>query len=294
MAALTPQGAVIPLITPFRGGQVDLETLVFLASRLIDRGVDSLFVLGTTGEFPLLHEEERRQVVTTVVQASAGRVPVYANVGLASTAETLEFGAWAREAGAAMLVVVAPVYFRYSHEALLRHYEALRPLSAPIIAYNIPVHTTPLGLDTVAALSRLPHVVGLKDSSSDLVFLLRCREVVEEGFALLVGDDSLIAAALTQGMQGCVSGLGNLVPQLVVQLTRASVGGRINEARELQRRLVRLQMLLARGPSFIAGIKAGLRLLGIESGDPRPPLLPFPESLLLPLRKMLDEMQGLR
>ncbi len=292
MAALTPQGAIIPLITPFKGGHVDLDTLASLANRLIERRVDGLFVLGTTGEFPLLREEERRQVVTTVVQASAGRVPVYTNVGLASTAQTLEFGAWAREVGATMLVVVAPLYFRYSHEALLSHYEALRPLDTPVIAYNIPAHTSPFELETVATISRFPHVVALKDSSSDLVFLLRCREVVEEGFALLVGDDSLIAAALTQGMQGCVSGLGNLVPELVVQLTRASLGGRIDEARELQRRLVRLQMLLSRGPSFIAGIKAGLRLLGVECGDPRAPLLPFPESHLMPLREMLHEMHG--
>src|ERR671914_100074 len=183
-------GAFTALVTPFRNGEVDVEALEGLVEFQIRQGIHGLVPCGTTGETPALSEEEDRLVVGTVVRVTDGRVPVVAGTGSNSTEMAIKYTKMAEEAGADGSLQVAPYYNKPTQEGLYRHFAAIAEnTSLPLIIYNIPGRTSvTISAETMARLSEIPNVVGVKDSTLSMNMISDVRALCGEEFDLLSGD----------------------------------------------------------------------------------------------------------
>ena len=160
-------GSIPALVTPFRNGAFDEETFRRLVDWQIEQGSSALVPCGTTGESATMSIEEHNHVVAVCVEQAAGRVPVIAGCGSNDTKVALDHMNHARAAGAAAALVVLPYYNRPNQDGLLMHFRYLAEHSdLPIIVYNVPARTvTDISVATLAELSRLPTIVGIKDAS---------------------------------------------------------------------------------------------------------------------------------
>ena len=164
------RGSLPALVTPFKNGELDLDTLEHLVEWHIEQGSTGLVPVGTTGESPTLSHEEHGRVIEIVVQTVAGRVPVIAGAGSNATAEGIGLVQHAEKVGADAALVVTPYYNKPTQAGMIAHYTALHEASSlPIIIYNIPgrsvVDMTP---DTMGQLAKLPRIIGVKDATGDL------------------------------------------------------------------------------------------------------------------------------
>lgn len=248
---------VVALLTPFaEDGTIDAGALREHVAFLLDAGVDALMPCGTTGEGPLLDEDEAAAVVETVVAAAEGRVPVLAHVGRASTGATVRLARRAIASGAAAVSAVVPYYYELPDEQVLAHYRALLDASGgtPALAYNIPARTgndlAPETLRTLAA----DGLAGIKDSTKSLDRHREYLELARPDFAVFMGSDALVAEALRAGAAGCVSAVANVRPDLLVRLAKAVTDG---EADALQAEVSALRAELSRGPA-LRGLKRAL------------------------------------
>ncbi|MDR7521803.1 MAG: dihydrodipicolinate synthase family protein [Armatimonadota bacterium] len=285
------RGVIIALPTPMHAdGQVDARGVGDLVGWLVDRGVDGIFACGTTGEGPLLDLEERVTVLRAAVTASAGRVPVIAQVGGMTTAGTIAAARTAVGAGVDALAVMAPFYFRHAEEALIAHFEAVADAvpDHPVLLYNIPQTTgNPLTPSVVRALLGRPNLVGMKDSTGDPYGVVLISEAAGPGFRILVGADLLIPAMVAMGWAGTVSGPAAAVPEPYVALWRAAARGAWPDVKEAYRQVAAVCRMLHNGAS-VPHIKAALALRGVIGPHVRAPLRPVAESELGDLRRGLD------
>jgi 4-hydroxy-tetrahydrodipicolinate synthase len=270
------QGTVTAMATPFDAkGRLDLDATGRLASWLVARGVDALFVGGTTGEGLLLSREEQGRLAQAAVEAVGDRISVLAQVGCASTAESIASAEQAARAGVKGIVLLSPYFFDVDQAAMIAHFAAVAAAApeTPAYLYNIPGNTrnpiTPAVLS--ALLAKVPNLAGIKDSSKDLVLLQRFLALAPPGFAVLVGSDSVLLPGMASGAVGVVSAASNVFPEAVVDAVRAFTGGKPAEAQAAQERLNRLLDVLKMGPP-LSGYKAGLALRGMPVGGLRPPL----------------------
>ena len=280
LRGITPtglRGVIPPIFTPFTyGGEaVDSDALGAHAGWLLEKGVHGLMPCGTTGEGPLLSSEERMQVLGVVLDVAAGRVPVVAHIGAATTAETVALALDAVDRGAAALSVVCPYYYRLPPPALVDHFVTVaRAVSqAPVYLYNIPQLTGNALASALASeiVARAPNVVGIKDSAGNLQALKEYGTVDGGRFQVICGSDGLILPALRQGAVGCVSGNANVFPELVVGLFESYRLGQEARAEQLQATLDRVRSIMLDGRS-IGLMKRMLEWRGPRAGSVRPPL----------------------
>jgi 4-hydroxy-tetrahydrodipicolinate synthase len=282
MTSLKIKGVIVPLLTPFdQRGEVDLAAVKRLVEFLIERGVHGLFPGGTTGEGPLLTNQERRQLAEAVVRAADGRVPVIVHTGAITTSETLELTRRAQSAGAQAAAIVAPYYYPYQDEALFRHFEqiATQVPDLPMYLYHNPfVGRSHLSAELITRLvNRCPNIIGIKDSSGGLETLRVCATLRGGDFNTASGNDGLILAAMAMGFDACVSGNSNVVPELVVALYQAASQGNLPRARDLQNKLDDVRSLLGNG-SDLSLFKSILGRRGLSAGSVRRPMLQATES----------------
>ena len=271
-------GVIVPVLTPFDDeGKLDRSALAALVDYLIERGVHGLFPGGTTGEGPLLTIDERKTLAATVVEVAAGRVPVIIHTGAITTAATIELTRHAQAVGASAAAVMPPFYFRHSDAALMTHYLAVTQ-AAPdfrFYLYNFPfVSNNTLTFEFVTALmAHAPNIIGMKDSSGSLDLLVRLAAVTGGAFNTANGGDGQILPAQALGLDACVSGNANVIPELVVALYEAAAAGDLPRARLLQQKLNRVRDLLGDG-SDLSLFKQMVARRGLAVGDVRAPLLP--------------------
>ncbi|MGA3328018.1 MAG: dihydrodipicolinate synthase family protein [Terriglobia bacterium] len=271
------KGVICPVVTPFnRRGDVDEGFFRENLSRITGIGLAGILVAGSTGEAPYLAERERLRLVEVARDAVKAPEILMVGTGLESTTATLKLSREAVARGAEALLVLTPNYYkpRMDSDALVAHYRAVGAgLTRPVLIYSIPQFT---GLDvdpsTIAKLSRLPNVVGLKESSGKLDFVRTILRKVRPGFRVMVGAAPIFYDALCDGAVGAVLGLANYAPSLCVGLYQAFLHRHAAEARDLQQRLVSLGQKINL-PYGVAGIKAALDLCGYHGGTPRLPLL---------------------
>ena len=215
-------GSIPALITPFKNGQFDAPAYQKLIEWQIASGSSALVSCGTTGESPTLSHEEWREVIKTCVITAAGRVPVIAGTGSNNTAETIKKTQEAQELGANAALIVTPYYNKPSQEGLYQHYKAVHDATnLPIILYTAPGRAViTLADDTVARLSRLPRIAGIKDCM-EVERFIRLRSICRTDFTFLTGDDGVAAAALAMGAHGCISVTANIAPDLSAALQAA-------------------------------------------------------------------------
>jgi|SRR5690625_3658552 len=221
-------GSMVAIVTPMApAGELDEAALERLVEWQIEAGTQGLVVAGTTGESPTLLRDEHEWLLKRVITQSAGRVPVIAGSGSNSTEQTLDMSRRAAQAGADGLLLVTPYYNRPPQQALIAHYRTVAvAIDCPILLYNVPSRTgVDLALDTVAELSTVDNIVGIKEASGRLERVSRLRRRCGSEFALLSGDDSTAADFMLAGGDGVVSVSANVVPDRIRRLCDAARTG---------------------------------------------------------------------
>jgi len=274
MIMLNLQGIFPALITPYcADGSIDGAALHHLVQQLAPH-VDGFLVNGTTGDFPLLTRAERRQCIDIAIAATGGTLPIFAGTGAIATDEALVLTRDAQEAGAAAALVVMPYYLRPSAAGILHHYTTIAAAvpTLPILLYNIPqLAGQAITPDTVAALTHAaPNVIGLKDTSGDMRYMLSIVQMIPAPFQTLVGQGTLLLPALAMGATGGILAAATLIPQTFRAMFRAVNENDWETARILQRRAYPVARLVGQYGSL--AVRAGLELLGLPVGRPRPPL----------------------
>ncbi len=283
------KGSLPALVTPFRNGALDLDTLKKLVEWHIAEGSSGLVPVGTTGESPTLSHGEHETVVEEVVKAAAGRIPVIAGAGSNNTVESIRLARHAEKVGADALLVVTPYYNKPTQAGLIAHFTAVHDCcELPIIIYNIPgrsvVDMTP---ETMGELARLPRIVGVKDATGDLARVSEQRITCGKDFIQLSGEDATAHGFNAQGGVGCISVTANVAPRLLAQMQVACAEGDYAKALELQDRLMPLHQAIFTEPGLV-GVKYAMAQLGLCSDEVRLPLT----ALTGPTKELVDA--GLR
>ncbi|HYG60080.1 MAG TPA: dihydrodipicolinate synthase family protein [Symbiobacteriaceae bacterium] len=293
MKPLQLTGVIPPMITPLDASRkVDAGAVTRLGTRLIDQGADGLFVLGSSGEGPLLRRQERRDVVRAAAEACRGRAPLLAGALEASTGRTIEAAQDAAELGADALVLTTPYYVLNDQAMAIRHVEAvLAATDLPVMLYNIPSATGGYRFEpeTVLHLAAHPRIIGLKDSSGDLAAVQQTLRLTRHlDFAVFQGAERLCAITLTMGAHGLVPGLGNVAPALLKRLYLAARAGDLATAMHCQDQVEALWHLHAPG-HWLTNLKAAVGELGYGSGLALEPIPPASPDQLHKIRRLLAE-----
>ncbi len=278
------KGVIVPLLTPFNAhGALDPSAIKPLVDFLVSRGVQGLFPGGTTGEGPLLTPDERHRLTELVVAAADGRVAVIAHTGAITTEQTVALTRQAQSAGAQAAAVIPPYFYHHSDDALYRHYATVAATvpDFPLYLYNNPsVAGNTLSTQLVERLVKAyPNIVGLKDSSGSLDTLLAGTTWQNGSFNTANGQDALILPSIAAGIDACVSGNANFVPELVVALVQATVNGDLDTARRLQQKLNNIRAILSDGAD-LSLLKGMLAQRGLAIGTVRAPLLQASEATI--------------
>lgn len=285
----TIHGSITALATPLRDGEIDEDAFTRLVRRQIEAGTHGLVPAGTTGESATLTHEEHRRVIELCVEAAGGRAPVIAGAGSNATAEAIEIAQFAEAAGADALLTVTGYYNKPSQAGLIAHYKALHDaVGLPIILYNVPGRTASnMSVETIAELSRLPRIVGVKDATGDLARVALQRLACEADFLQFSGEDMTAVGFNAMGGKGCIGVSANVAPELCAKMQDASLAGDYETALRLQDRLAPLHDVLFKDTSP-GPVKYALSLLGLGSDELRLPLVSPPDALKQRLREVLE------
>jgi len=289
MPKLDLRGIIVALVTPFDGNdRLDEQRLRAHVDFLLANGVHGLFPCGSTGEGPKMSVGEKNRVIDVIVDQSNGRVPVLAGIAAASTIEAVESAKYAENAGADAAVILPPYYYRPSQAMLKEHYETIaRATNLPILLYNIPEFAGySLSVDLVTKLAEAGTIMGIKDSSGDMVKFHELVRTIGNKINLLQGLESLYISSFVLGIRGAVSGDANLAPRLAEQVYEDFMNGNREKAIENQFKLALLDVTLSKS-DFVEAIKHGLTYLGMPFGHARKPSMPLSASDRAELEKVL-------
>lgn len=269
------RGIFPPILTPLTPDErVDRQSVRSLVSWLIDEGVHGIWALGTTGEFPCIDAAEREAALVASIEATAGRVPVVANISDASTQLAIRHGRAALQAGADAVAATPPYYYPHSMDEMLTHYRLIREaIDLPLFIYNIP-QTVKVKMDlaTTLRLAEEGTVVGIKDSQNDLQWFRDvCLGASRRGldFRAFLGTRTLIDAAVAIGGAGSIPSIANVAPRDCVECHEAAERGDFAAAARAQERVIAFEKLAsaARGGSLnaasLASMKTYLKQQGI-------------------------------
>ncbi|MBS8228786.1 4-hydroxy-tetrahydrodipicolinate synthase [Vannielia litorea] len=268
------KGSIPALVTPFKDGELDLESFEALLEWHIAEGSSGFVPVGTTGESPTLTHAEHDEVVAACVRITAGRVPVIAGAGSNSTRETVRLVEAAKSAGADAALVVTPYYNKPTQSGLIAHFEAAAEVGLPIIIYNIPPRSVVDMLPgTMAELAKNPNIIGVKDATADLARVAITRQMCGPDFVQLSGEDPTAVGYNAMGGVGCISVTANVAPRLCAEMQAATLAGDYAKALDYQDRLIPLHRAIFAEPG-LCGAKYGLSLLGKCAEDVRRPHVP--------------------
>ena len=273
------RGSLVALVTPFKNGQVDFNTLKKLVNWHIEQGTHGLVPVGTTGESPTLTHKEHEMVVTETVRAAAGRVPVVAGAGSNNTAESLRYMKHAKSVGADAALVVTPYYNKPTQAGLYAHFATLHDaVELPIMIYNIPPRSVvDMSPTTMGELAKLPRIIGVKDATADLSRVSQQRITCGEDFIQVSGEDATAHGFNAQGGVGCISVTANVAPALCSELQNVCLKGDYAEALEIQDRLMPLHQAVFTEPGLV-GVKFAMSELGLCGDEVRLPLTPLTDA----------------
>lgn len=292
MKSIEIKGVIPALITPMNSDEsINLSALGQQVERQLEGGVHGIFCFGTNGEGYILSGAEKRQVLETVVEQVKGRVPVYAGTGCVSTRETIQQSRMAKEVGADVLSIITPSFALASQNELYDHYKAVaEAVDMPIVLYNIPARTgNTLQPATVERLSKIPNIVGAKDSSGNFDHLLQYIEHTRGGdFGVLSGNDSLILWNLYAGGTGGIAGCANVYPHTMASIYNCFMAGELEKARVYQDSIRSFRDCFRYGnPNTV--VKTAVALLGYDVGKCRAPFCQLPPEGVKALEKVLTE-----
>ena len=290
---LSLSGVYAPIPTPFDAdGAVAHDKLAENIAKWSETPLAGLLVLGSNGEFAYLSDKEKVEVLRTARQAIPRDKLFIAGTGCESTRCTLELTEQAAAIGADAAIVITPSYYtsKMDAQAMRRHFLELADRSPlPIILYNMPACTgVDLSAETVVELAQHPNIVGIKDSSGNVVKLGDIIRAAPPNFSVLAGSASFLYPALALGAVGGIMALANIAPEQCYLIYRYTLEGRHEEARRLQLRMIPPNIAVT-ARFGVPGLKLALDWLGYYGGPPRSPLGPLDEAQQAALRAILVE-----
>jgi 4-hydroxy-tetrahydrodipicolinate synthase len=283
------EGLSVAVVTPFKGGAVDIDGFSRIIQRLLSGGVDGLVVAGCTGEAATLSVEERDELLETALDLAKGKAFVVAGTGSNDTKISIELTKRAESLGVDGAMLITPYYNKPGPEGMFRHYSAVADATnLPMILYNVPSRTgisiTP---ETVARLSENPQFVAIKEASGSLDQVSQIRRLCD--ITVVSGDDSLTLPMLSVGAKGVVSVAGHIVPEDLKAMLTAFESGDTKKAAELH-----LKMLPVFKGLFIevnpTPVKKALQLQGLCTDEVRLPLSPASEKAGAAIKEMLEKL----
>lgn len=283
------QGSYVALVTPFKDNVLDKEGLRTNLKFLIAQGSSGIVACATTGESPVLSDEEYEAIIRISVEEAKSQVPVIASAGTNSTTKTIKISHQAQEYGAWGLLIVTPYYNKPTQEGLYQHYRALScETDLPIIIYNVPGRTgTNILPKTVARLAQeCKNIVGIKEASGNLDQVSELKILLGDNFVILSGDDSLTFPMLAIGAKGVISVIANILPKDVAMMCQVFFEGKIEPARKLHLKMFPLNKALFVETNPIP-IKKAMELMGMPAGKPRLPLVEMGKENTTLLREKL-------
>lgn len=286
-------GIFTPMLVPLDArGAVNESELRRFINWLIASGVHGLYPNGSTGEFTRLTVEERRRIVQITCDETKGRVPILAGAAEANVTETLAACELYHSYGATAVAIVSPFYYRLSPESLYAHFREIA-LHSPIdvTLYNIPMFASPIDVPTIRRLAEFDKIVGIKDSSGDVAFMMRMIAAVRPvrpNFTFLTGWDCVLVPMLVAGADGGTNAASNVVPELMRRLYDLARAGDLQAAMPLQARILELFDLMLYSFEFPDGFRAGVEMRGFDFGRSRQPQTPAQQAQRAALKDALQ------
>ncbi|HYQ40168.1 MAG TPA: 4-hydroxy-tetrahydrodipicolinate synthase [Pseudomonas sp.] len=284
-------GSMVALVTPMDAeGRLDWDSLTQLVDFHLKEGTNAIVAVGTTGESATLDVDEHVAVIRHVVKQVAGRIPVIAGTGANSTREAIELTAAAKEAGADACLLVTPYYNKPTQEGLyLHHRKIAESVAIPQILYNVPGRTACDMLpDTIARLSEVPNIIGVKEATGDLVRGKEVLDKVASGFLVYSGDDATAVELMLMGAQGNISVTANVAPRDMSELCALAMRGEAEAARAINERLMPLHKALFCEANPIP-VKFALHAMGLIPEGIRLPLTWLSQGCQEPLRQAMRQ-----
>jgi len=284
------EGSIVAIVTPFKNGKLDKESFKRLIEFQISNGTSAILICGCTGEPATLSFQEHIELINYGVEIVNGRVPVIGGTGSNSTEEAIKLTREAEKAGCDACLLITPYYNKPTPDGLYEHYRKIaESVSIPIILYNVPSRTGISILpETVAKLSEIKNIVGIKEASGSLEQVSRIISLCPENFCVLSGDDSLTVPIISIGGKGVVSVAANIIPDKISEMVKYALSGDFEKARKLHIHLYKLFKILFIETNPIP-VKACLSLMGYIEPEWRLPLTPPSEENFEKIKNTLKE-----
>ncbi len=291
--AINLRGILLPTTTPFSSSEeLDTKGLASNLKRWSDTGVDGFVILGSTGERVNLDETEYLRVIETARRAVPHELTFVAGAGQQSTRGTIKEIERAAAAGAEAVLVITPGFYKsaITQEALVGYYRAVADAArVPVILYSMPDLTgIKIEPETAARLSEHQNIIGMKDSSADIVKFAETVRQVPADFAMMIGNGTVFSEALQAGARGGILAVGCAAPKLCMEIYQAVVAANIDRAKGLQARLTPLARAVTKTYG-IGGLKTAMELAGFVGGAVRTPLRLPDESAAAEIARLLNQ-----
>lgn len=286
---LKVEGIIPAVVTPFsKNSDINEEVFKELLQYFTTAGVHGLFVLGSQGEFYALSFKEKVRLMELAVETIGSRLPIYAGTGTNSTRETVELSQIAEKIGISAVSVITPSYISPTQKELYEHFlQIAKAVKFPVILYNNPARSgLQIGTDLVSTLSKIPNIVGIKNSSADFSSTVDYIMHTDPDFSVLSGHDYYIFATLMYGGKGSISATANVVPELIVKIYERFLKGDFKGSLDAQKRIVPLRRAFSMG-TFPQVVKECLRFRNIDVGDARAPVSALASSERKKLEKIV-------
>lgn len=268
------QGVMPALVTPFtRDGDIHEDGFRQVIEYTISKGVTGVVPAGTTGEFSYMRTEERKKLLKLAVEIVDGRVPIIAGTGQNSTRATIDLTKYAADIGCDAALVISPYYLRPDDKGYYSHYASVaKKGNLPIIMYNLPQCTLGvLNSNVVEDLAELDNIIGIKDSSGNVPYMLELIQKLHGKIEVLCGADECFLSSIIAGSKAAIMASANVIPHIWLEVMRLVKEGNLEKASELQREAQTFaRMVLKYGAA--PPIKAALKMMGIDAGKSRMPL----------------------
>ncbi len=295
-------GIVVPLVTPLDDQEhVDFTGLRRLVDYLLAGAVDSLFVLGTTGEFPRLADEDKKRLIIAVTEAADGKIPVCVGIGDCGTRKSLELARLAQECGADFLVSTLPFYYKVMEvgEQVAFFRSILDGSDIPVILYNMPETVgSEIHVETIRQLLPHPLLIGIKDSGGEKEYFnaLLGLKKTRQDWKVFCGNERMAFDSLLAGADGLVPSIGNAFPRMMVAFWEAAVRRDWESARTIQNQVNDVNRFNTQINSSLRGVimrKKALEILGVCGSRVSEPCLSPPAEILREFEAVVREYHGI-
>jgi 4-hydroxy-tetrahydrodipicolinate synthase len=287
-----PQGAIVAMLTPFDdSGRISEPQVRKLVGFLISKGVNGIFPVASCGEYTHLDMSERKFLIDIVMDEACGRVDVIPGTGATCHTQSIELASYAKEKGCAGIVLHGPYFFKNTDEVIEGHLRKVaESVDIPVFLYNIPFFANEVTPAMVEKLCSIPNVVGVKESSGNMVNVMNILEMtrkIRPDFRVMLGAEEIFLPSLLMGARGCMTAICGVLPEFAVGIYNAFLDGNFARAFNLQMAILPLIREM-KSVNFPQGFKEAMSLRGIDMGRPR---MNYPPSALEKIAALKERLK---